>query len=79
VNGARTRGHPAALAAVVAMIRGGAPGAVLLVGPSGIGKTTLAQDLAAGLLCEAADATARPDGTCRACRVVRASPAAFAT
>ncbi len=70
MNGARTRGHPAALAAVGAMIRGAAPGAVLLVGPAGIGKTTLALDLAAGLLCDAADPAARPDGACRACRLV---------
>jgi DNA polymerase III delta' subunit len=70
MNGARTRGHPAALAAVGAMIRGGAPGAVLLVGPAGIGKTTLALDVAAGLLCEAADPGERPDGACRACRLV---------
>ena len=55
MDGARTRGHPAALAAVGAMIRGGAPHAVLLVGPAGIGKTTLALDLAAGLLCTADD------------------------
>jgi DNA polymerase III, delta subunit len=52
------------------MIRGGAPGAVLLVGPGGIGKTTLALDLAAGLLCSEADPAARPEGTCRACRLV---------
>jgi hypothetical protein len=70
MNGARTRGHPYALVAVGAMIRGGAPGAVLLVGPSGIGKTTLALDLAAGLLCGMADTAVRPDGTCRACRLV---------
>jgi DNA polymerase III delta' subunit len=69
MDGARTRGHPAALAAIGAMIRVGAPGAVLLVGPSGIGKTTLALDLAAGLLCTADDAT-RPCGACRACRLV---------
>jgi DNA polymerase-3 subunit delta' len=70
MNGARTRGHPTALAAIGAMVRGGAPGAVLLVGPGGIGKTTLATDLAAGLLCGNADLAARPDGTCRACRLV---------
>jgi DNA polymerase-3 subunit delta' len=70
MNGARTRGHGAALAAVGAMIQGGAPGAVLLVGPGGIGKTTLALDLAAGLLCGESDPAARPDGTCRACRLV---------
>jgi DNA polymerase III delta' subunit len=69
MDGARTRGHPAALAAVGAMIRTGAPGAVLLVGPSGIGKTTLAVDLAAGLLCTAPEPATRPCGVCRACRL----------
>ncbi len=52
------------------MVRGGAPHAVLLIGPAGIGKTTLATDLAAGLLCAAADPAARPCGSCRACRLV---------
>ena len=52
------------------MIRGGAPHAVLLVGPAGIGKTTLALDLAAGLLCTAEDVAERPCGACRACRLV---------
>jgi DNA polymerase III subunit delta' len=70
MDGARTRGHPSALAAVGAMIRSGAPGAVLLVGPAGVGKTTLALDLAAGLLCTADDPAARPCGVCRACRLV---------
>jgi DNA polymerase III subunit delta' len=71
VDGARTRGHPAALAAIGAMLRRGSPGAVLLVGPAGIGKTTLALDLAAGLLCTARDPADRPDGSCRACRLVQ--------
>ncbi len=70
MDGARTRGQPAALAAVGSMIRGGAPHAVLLVGPAGVGKTTLAMDLAAGLLCTADDPAARPCGACRACRLV---------
>jgi DNA polymerase III subunit delta' len=69
MDGARTRGHPAALGAVAAMIRGGAPHAVLFVGPAGIGKTTLAQDLAAGLLCTADGVERRPCGACRACRL----------
>ncbi|MGK2851556.1 MAG: hypothetical protein ACSLFN_11680 [Candidatus Limnocylindrales bacterium] len=54
------------------MIRGRAPHAVLLVGAEGVGKTTLALDLAAGLLCTADDPAARPCGTCRACRMVAA-------
>jgi DNA polymerase III delta' subunit len=54
---------------VDAMVRGPAPHAVLLVGPDGVGKTTLALDLAAGLLCTA-DATERPCRACRACRLV---------
>ena len=70
MDGARTRGQPAALAAVGSMIRGGAPHAVLLVGPAGVGKTTLALDLAAGLLCTADRPAARPCGACRACRLV---------
>jgi DNA polymerase-3 subunit delta' len=53
------------------MITGPAPHAVLLVGPDGVGKTTLALDLAAGLLCTAAVAE-RPCRTCRGCRMVDA-------
>jgi DNA polymerase-3 subunit delta' len=70
MDGARTRGHPAALAALGAMLRVGPPGAVLLVGPGGVGKTTLALDLAAGLLCTHDPVEARPCGSCRACRLV---------
>src|SRR3954451_19636804 len=66
---ARTRGQASALAAVDAMVRGPAPQAVLLVGADGVGKTTLALDLAAGLLCTA-DAAERPCRACRACRLV---------
>jgi DNA polymerase III subunit delta' len=70
MDGVRTRGHPAALAAIGAMVRTGAPGAVLLVGPAGVGKTTLALDLAAGLLCAHEDPGVRPCGACRPCRLV---------
>ena len=69
MEGARTRGQAAALGAVAGMIRGQAPHAVLLVGPDGVGKTTLAIDLAAGLLCTA-DPASRPCRACRACRLV---------
>ena len=48
---------------------GSAPHAILLAGPDGVGKTTLALDLAAGLLCEA-DPERRPCRACRACRMV---------
>jgi DNA polymerase III delta' subunit len=51
------------------MVRGPAPHAVLFVGPDGVGKTTLALDLAAGLLCAAAPDD-RPCRACRACRLV---------
>jgi DNA polymerase-3 subunit delta' len=67
-----TRGHPAATAAVERMIRVGAPHALLVIGPRSVGKTTLALDLAAGLLCHADDPAARPCGTCRSCRLVDA-------
>jgi DNA polymerase III, delta subunit len=65
-----TRGHPAAAAAIQAMIAGWTPHAIVIAGASGIGKTTLALDLAAGLLCDAADAADRPCRECRGCRLV---------
>lgn len=67
---ARTRGHAPALAVIEAMVRGTPPHALILSGPTGVGKTTLALDLAAGLLCQAADARDRPCRECRACRLV---------
>ena len=70
MDGARTRGHGPALAAIEAMVRGTPPHAILLSGPGGVGKTTLALDLAAGLLCVAADPTARPCRACRGCRLI---------
>jgi DNA polymerase III delta' subunit len=54
------------------MIRVGAPHAILLSGPAGVGKTTLAMDLAAGLLCTAPDGVARPCRSCRGCGLVAA-------
>ncbi len=65
-----TRGHDRARDAVRAMIAGRAPHALLIGGPAGIGKTTLALDLAAGLLCTDPDPAARPCRACRACRLV---------
>lgn len=52
------------------MILGRAPHAVLFVGPGSVGKTTLAMDLAAGLLCNDPDPAARPCRDCRGCRQV---------
>jgi DNA polymerase-3 subunit delta' len=52
------------------MILGQAPHSVLLVGPGSVGKTTLALDLAAGLLCNNPDPAARPCRACRGCRQV---------
>ncbi len=67
-----TRAQPGTLAAVAALVRGAAPHAVLIVGPPAVGKTTLADDLAAGLLCRATDPADRPCRACRGCRLVAA-------
>ena len=66
-----TRGQPAAVSAVERIVRrGDPPHALMLVGPAHVGKTTLALDLAAGLLCLDPDASERPCRDCAACRKV---------
>jgi DNA polymerase-3 subunit delta' len=71
LGGLLTRGHPAAVEAVRQMIvRDSAPHALLISGPGGTGKTTLAFDLAAGLLCLDTEPAARPCRDCMACRKV---------
>lgn len=64
----RTRGQAAAVDAVASMLAGGMPHAILLAGPPGVGKGTLADDIAAGLLCRADDRSIRPCRECRGCR-----------
>lgn len=53
---------------MTAMLASGMPHALLLGGPPGIGKDTLADDVAAALLCRAEPAS-RPCRECRGCRV----------
>ena len=65
-----TRGHASAAASLRAMIAGTPPHAIVIAGPAGVGKTTLALDLAAGLLCDAPDPAERPCRECRGCRLV---------
>ena len=50
------------------MLRRGMPHALLLVGPAGVGKSTLADDVAAALLCLHPEPDHRPCRSCRACR-----------
>ena len=69
-DGFRTRGQPAAVAAARAMLRGGMPHALLLTGPTGAGKSTLANDIAAALLCRDPDPARHPCRECRSCRAL---------
>ncbi len=64
------RGHDEAIATVAAWGRDRVPHAILVAGPASIGKTTLARDLAAALLCVAGDGEPVPCGRCRACHRV---------
>lgn len=71
VGGWRTQGQDAALAAVRrAFVQDALPHALLLAGPAGTGKTTLALDFAAALLCTEGAREDRPCRTCRGCRMV---------
>ena len=65
-----TLGQPTATEAVRAFLAAGFPHAVLFAGPAGVGKTTLALDVAAALLCTADEPADRPCRTCRGCRMV---------
>jgi DNA polymerase-3 subunit delta' len=68
VDGFLTVGQPAAVTAVRGLLAQRSAHAVLLVGPPGVGKMSLALDLAAALLC---DHVADGVGPCRACRGCR--------
>ena len=70
MDGFLTVGHPAAVAAVHAMLGSSVPHALLISGPASVGKVSLALDLAAGLLCSGATGPDRPCRTCRTCRMV---------
>lgn len=64
-------GHDAARRVIARAIHSQRPPhALLMVGPRGVGKTTLALDLAAGLACLAEDPAVRPCRACSACRKV---------
>jgi DNA polymerase-3 subunit delta' len=66
--GLRVRGQDLAARAGLDLVRSGRAQSILLVGPSGVGKTTLALDLAATLFCTAA-ADLAPCRECRGCRM----------
>ncbi|HET9520928.1 MAG TPA: hypothetical protein VFO73_07785 [Candidatus Limnocylindrales bacterium] len=70
MSGFLTRGHDAAVASIRAMIAGTMPQAIVIAGPPGVGKTTLAADLAAVLLCDDSDPANRPCRACRGCGLV---------
>ena len=65
-----TRGHEAAVREVEAWLRARVPHAIVVSGPTRVGKMTLAFDLAAALLCDGAAGDARPCRACRGCRRV---------
>ncbi|GMQ97025.1 MAG: DNA polymerase III subunit delta' [Gammaproteobacteria bacterium] len=55
------------------IVSGNMPHALLINGPSGIGKGRFARTLSATLLCQAGSAELRPCGHCRSCALMRAN------
>ena len=70
MDGFLTVGQPAAVTAVRGLLRERRAHAILLVGPPGVGKMSLALDLAAALLCERVADGLGPCRACRGCRMV---------
>src|SRR5262245_53663535 len=69
----RVRGHAAIIRSLDSAWRKGRLGhAYLFVGPSGIGKHTLARGLARALLCETASKSLQACGRCASCALVDA-------
>jgi len=67
----KTVGHDAAVATIAAAVTAGrVPHAWLVTGPEGVGRTTLALDLAASLNCES-DQPTPPCGLCASCRRIQ--------
>ncbi len=73
VSLADVRGHDRVRRVLARLLADGrVPPALLLTGPRGVGKHTLALTVARGLVCEDADPAARPCDVCRSCtRAVR--------
>jgi DNA polymerase III delta' subunit len=70
VSFTQAQGQPRAVRLLSGLLRGGRiPSALLLVGPDGVGKTTIAHDFAKGLICPSADEGV-PCGLCPDCQAV---------
>lgn len=68
-------GQEAAVASLSQLVRGDAPNSVVIHGPTGTGKTTLARIYAQARMCDAPEPGGSPCGDCGACREVEVDKA----